>query len=97
MPRVMMALGMALAQIAAGRADPPDSPMGVAAAADNAAEVRRLLSAGRGVDEVGPGGVTPLIAAARHGAVGARWSARFDLCREVLDLIDSKARTTPAK
>ena len=70
---------------------------GKTAAADNAAEVRRLLSAGRGVDEVGPGGVTPLIAAARHGAVGARWSARFDLCREVLDLIDSKARTTPAK
>jgi hypothetical protein len=71
MPRLMVFFGLALAQIAAGCADAPDSPLAAAAAADDVAEVRRLLGAGQAVDDVGPGGLTPLIAAARAGAVNA--------------------------
>ena len=71
MTRIMMFFGLALAQIAAGCADRPDSPLGAAAAADDAAEVQRLLAAGHGVNDVGPDGGTPLIAAVRHDALNA--------------------------
>jgi hypothetical protein len=71
MSRIMMFFGLALAQIAAGCGDPADSALGAAAAADHAADVRRLLAARHGADDVGPGGITPLIAATRNGAVNA--------------------------
>jgi ankyrin repeat protein len=71
MPRFMMFFGLALAQIAAGCADPPDSPLGHAAAKDDATEVQRLIAAGHGVNDVGPSGGTPLLAAVRHGALKA--------------------------
>jgi len=71
MSRIMMFFGLALAQIAAGCADPPDSPLGVAAAADDVPEVRRLIAAGHGVNDVGPSGGTPLIAAVRREALSA--------------------------
>jgi hypothetical protein len=62
MSRIMMFFGLALAQIAAACADRPDSALGAAA---------RLLSAGHGVNDVGPDGGTPLISAVRHEALNA--------------------------
>ena len=39
--------------------------------ADNADEVRRLLAAGQSADQFGPDGTTPLVVAARNGALRA--------------------------
>jgi ankyrin repeat protein len=65
-----MFFGLALAQIARGCAD-PESPLAVAAAANNVSEIRRLLADGHLVNENVPNRETPLIAATRSGAVDA--------------------------
>jgi ankyrin repeat protein len=65
-----MFFGLALAQIARGCAD-PESPLAVAAAANNVSEIRRLLADGHRVNGIEPGQGTPLIAAVRSGAVDA--------------------------
>ena len=44
--RIMLFFGLALAQIAAGCTDAPDSPLAAAAAADNVPELQRLLAGG---------------------------------------------------
>ena len=70
MGRIVMFFGLALAQIARGCAD-PESPLAVAAAANNVSEIRRLLADGHLVNEIAPNRGTPLIAATRSGAVDA--------------------------
>jgi hypothetical protein len=67
----MVFFGLALTQLATGCATGQAAPLAAAAADDNVAEARRLLRAGHLVDDVGPDGLTPLIAATRRGAVNA--------------------------
>jgi ankyrin repeat protein len=47
------------------------SPLGAAAAANRADDVRRLLAGGESADQFGPGGTTPLIDAARANALAS--------------------------
>src|SRR5688572_5444759 len=69
---MLLFLGLALAQVAAGCGDPPGmSPLTRAAAANDAGLVKKLLADGAGVNEPDSGGMTPLIAATRRGALDA--------------------------
>ena len=63
-------LGMGAAILAAGCADTPGTPLAVAAARNNADEIRRLLAEGQTPNERA-GAWTPLIWAARSGALSA--------------------------
>ena len=71
MARVMMALGIALAWMAAGCTDGSDTPMSAAASDNDVAALRKLMADGHRPDEVGRGGMTPLMWAARAGALDA--------------------------
>jgi ankyrin repeat protein len=74
---VMMALGIGLSLCSAGCVEKVETPMGVAASNNDLAEVRILLRAGVKADDFGPNGVTPLMIAARRGALDAM-NALFD-------------------
>ena len=69
--RAMMALGLGLALLSGGCVERVESPMGAAAANNDAAEIRTLLRSGLEADDFGPNGVTPLMIAARRGALDA--------------------------
>jgi len=71
MHRLMLFLGMGTALLGTACVDAADTPLTAAAAQNDAAEVRRLLKAGRSADEPGRGGMTALMWAARHAAVDA--------------------------
>jgi ankyrin repeat protein len=71
MSRVMMALGLALAWMAAGCTDGSDTPMTAAALDNDAAALRKLMADGHPPDEMGRGGMTALMWAARAGALDA--------------------------
>jgi len=49
----------------------PEKPLNKAAAADDVAEIRRLVASGENVNEPAGHGITPLVSAARAGAVNA--------------------------
>jgi uncharacterized protein len=69
--RVTMALGIGLAMLSTACLDKIETPIGVAAANNDAAEIRALVRSGAKADEIGPNGVTPLMIAARQGALDA--------------------------
>ncbi len=71
MNRFMLLVGMGTALIAAGACqDKPDTPLAAAAARNDVEELRRLLAAGHSPDDPGDA-LTPLIWAARTGAIDA--------------------------
>ncbi|HEY3043061.1 MAG TPA: ankyrin repeat domain-containing protein [Vicinamibacterales bacterium] len=69
--RMTMALGIGLAVLSAACLERVETPIGVAAANNDAAEIRVLLRTGVKADDIGPNGVTPLMIAARRGALDA--------------------------
>jgi ankyrin repeat protein len=72
MHRFMLLVGMGNALLAANAcADAPSLPLAIVAARNAVATVRQLLGDGHQPDERGADGVTPLMWAARNGAVDA--------------------------
>jgi len=72
MRSALLFVGMGTALIAAGcNRAVPTRPLGQAAARDDLDAVRQLIAARNGVDERDANGLTPLMWAARHGAVAA--------------------------
>jgi ankyrin repeat protein len=71
MSRLLVALGLAAAAAGIACADLADTPLRRAAAHDDAGQLRRLLATGADANETGTYGVTPLMVAARVGAVEA--------------------------
>src|SRR5262245_13965427 len=72
MRRFMLLLGMGYAVLASGACGPkPTRPVGAAAVADAVDRVAELLAKGHPPDETDQSGVTPLMWAARYGAVRA--------------------------
>jgi ankyrin repeat protein len=72
MYRFMLLVGMGTALIAANACGHgPSLPLALVAARNAVATVRQLLDDGHDPDERGPDGITPLMWAARHGAVDA--------------------------
>src|SRR5262245_26185082 len=71
MHRLMLLLGMGTALLAGSACRPaPGTPLGSAAAANDAAAVRRLLAGGHRPDETGDA-LPALMWAARHDAIAA--------------------------
>jgi hypothetical protein len=72
MRRLMLLVGMGTALIASGACGAgPRRPVAEAAVADAADAVRRLLADGHPPDDAGEDGITPVMWAARYGAVHA--------------------------
>jgi ankyrin repeat protein len=72
MRHVMLLVGMGTALLAAQACAPaPTLPLAVVAARNAVATLRQLLAGGHHADERGAGGLTPLMSAARSGAVEA--------------------------
>lgn len=94
MHRFMLFLGLGTALIAAGAcAEPPPTPLGAAALENDADAIRRLLADGHAPDEAGEYGITPLMWAARAGAVRAM-TALLDAGADV-NARDTNNRWTP--
>jgi ankyrin repeat protein len=105
MQKMMLWAGLGLALVAAPACTAvPSTPLGAAAAANDLAAVRRLLAAGHPADETSSAddppvrgtadhALTPLMWAARHGAVDAM-AALLDAGADV-DARDSQNEWTP--
>ena len=89
MSRFMLLVGMGTALIAASACqEKPDTPLTAAAARNDVEELRRLLAAGHSADDAGDE-LTPLIWAARAGAIEAM-TALLDAGADV----DARGRST---